>query len=134
MTTITHGVDALLLEDPLVTYNSDALLLKTQSNTYQADADLKKIQTKTHSVDALKLKTQTKTYSVDTLICASNNNFAQAITLTGEAGQVQGNNSYSTTEASEDNFGSFSVWYKWTAGASKWYQFNTIDGPTPVPN
>ena len=62
----------------------------------------------------------------------SNDNFANAVTLTGGSGSVTGNNFYSTLQSGEpDQDGDApteksSVWYRWTAPASGSVTFDTI--------
>ncbi len=57
----------------------------------------------------------------------SNDNFSNAITLSGNSGSVSGSNVASTRETGEPQFGNaFSVWWKWTAPANGVSVFDTI--------
>jgi uncharacterized repeat protein (TIGR02543 family) len=59
----------------------------------------------------------------------SNNNFADAITISNESGQISGNNSFATKETGEpdhaNDTGGKSVWWKWTASSDEDITFDT---------
>ena len=57
----------------------------------------------------------------------SNDNFGNAITLSGNSGAVSGSNVASTRETGEPQFGNaYSVWWRWTAPAAGIAVFDTI--------
>jgi PASTA domain len=53
-----------------------------------------------------------------------NDDFADAVELTGDAGSVDGTNVGASSEADEPDGGN-SVWYRWTAPSSGWATFET---------
>ena len=57
----------------------------------------------------------------------ANDNFADAITLSGKAGSVEGSNIGATSETMEDGLGlgTATVWWKWTAPYSAIMEFDT---------
>ena len=68
------------------------------------------------------------TLSWQQLISPENDNFADAITLSGKAGSVEGSNINAISEAIDDSlgFGFATVWWKWTASSSANVQFDTF--------
>ena len=57
----------------------------------------------------------------------SNDNFASAVTLTGNSGTASGSNVNATREIGEPaTGGAYSVWWRWTASASARATFDTI--------
>ena len=68
------------------------------------------------------------TLSWQQLIPPENDNFTDAITLSGKAGSVEGSNINATSETMDDSFGfgSATVWWKWTAPSSAIVEFDTF--------
>jgi hypothetical protein len=60
-------------------------------------------------------------YELDWALSPANDDFAQATSIAGDAGTVDGDNWYATQETGEPDHGGpggYSVWYRWTAPSS----------------
>jgi hypothetical protein len=58
----------------------------------------------------------------------ANDDFADAVELTGDTGSIDGTNVGASSEAGEPEYLGNSVWYRWTAPSSGWATFETCGG------
>jgi hypothetical protein len=67
-------------------------------------------------------------FTLELRLAPPNDDFADAVELTGDAGGVDGTNLGASSEADEPDYLGNSVWYQWTAPSSGWATFETCGG------
>jgi hypothetical protein len=96
------------------------------------------VQVDGQGTQGLAAQSGTFNFGLSEVVAPSNDNFAQATTISGASGTKTGTNVGATVESNEDEFpGEFdgnpsgeTVWYKWTPTTSGTYSFDTLSSST----
>jgi PASTA domain len=67
-------------------------------------------------------------FTLELRLGPANDDFADAVEVTGDAGGIDGTNVGASSEAGEPEYLGNSVWYQWTAPTSGWATFETCGG------